>query len=322
MTELHDPGVSLDTLRLDALLSLQASVITRRQALSVGLTGRQVDRLLASGRWQAAHRGVHVAFSGPVPQATRTWAGVLAAGAGAAAALQTAAHLQGLIDDPGPLVRVSVPAERRVEGGSGLRVRRDRNLDRKVHPAALPPRTRLEETVLDLVDDAVTIDAVSGWITRACQRRLTTPDRLAAALAVRTRFTWRREVEAMVADVAEGAESPLELQYLRRVERAHGLPRGLRQARRWGRRTIWVDVDLPEFGTRVELGGRTGHVEEGAFRDRRRDNGATVEGRATLRYGYVEVFGTPCEVAAEVGLVVGARGWSGVPRPCGPQCRL
>ena len=80
----------------------------------------------------------------------------------------------------------------------------------------------------------------------------------------------------MLVDVAEGAQSPLELTYLRDVERAHGLPTGSRQVRVAGRRVIWVDVDYEEYSTRVELDGRLGHQGEGRFRDRRRDNGAVM----------------------------------------------
>ncbi|SEE33058.1 hypothetical protein [Jiangella alba] len=58
-------------------------------------------------------------------------------------------------------------------------------------------------------------------MTAACQRRLTTPQRLADALTRRKKIRWRPMTEAMLADVADGAQSPLELRHLRRVERAH-----------------------------------------------------------------------------------------------------
>ena len=41
-------------------------------------------------------------------------------------------------------------------------------------------------------------------------------------MSARKKIRWRAPLEAMVADVAQGARSPLELEYLRRVERAHG----------------------------------------------------------------------------------------------------
>ncbi len=83
---------------------------------------------------------------------------------------------------------------------------------------------------------------------------------------------------------------------------------------------IWVDVDYETFTTRVELDGRVGHVGEGKFRDRRRDNRAAVSGRAPLRYGFEEVFGDACGVATEVAAVLWQRGWTGRLKPCGPGC--
>lgn len=159
-------------------------------------------------------------------------------------------------------------------------------------------------------------------MTAACQRRTTTPERLAVALARRKKIRWRPMVEAMLTGVAEGAQSPLELRHLRRVERAHGLPTGCRQRRVAGHRVIWIDVDYAEQRVRVELDGRAGHVGEGRFRDHHRDNRATVDGHATLRYGHADVFGNPCGVAAEQARVLRARGWPGRPRSCGPSCRV
>ena len=66
----------------------------------------------------------------------------------------------------------------------------------------------------------------------------------------------------------------------------------------------------------AELGG--GALEE-AFRDRRRDNRATRAGDLALRYGWREVVGALCEVAAEVAEVMHGQGWAGRPRPCGAR---
>lgn len=305
---------------LTTVLERQHHAVTRQQALAAGLTPRSIEGLLSRGQWQPAFRGVHIAFSGPVPFETRAWAGVLVCGAGAAASHSTAAYLDRLADAPGERLHISVPVNRRVDRRDGLAVHLDTNLARKVQPARSPSRTRLEDTVLDLVDRADVLGDVATWVTRACQRRLTTPARLATALVARKKISWRPELEAMLCDVADGAQSPLELRYLHRVERAHGLPAGLRQHRWSGRRVIWVDVDLPSFQVRIELDGRVGHVEEGAFRDRNRDNAGTVHGVATLRYGHLEVFSEPCGVAGQVAHVLQLRGWPGVLRRCGPDC--
>lgn len=127
-------------------------------------------------------------------------------------------------------------------------------------------------------------------------------------------------LESMLSDVTDGAQSPLELRHLRAVERAHGLPRGQRQRRVSGGRVVWVDVDYDRYTLRVELDGRIGHVGEGRFRDRHRDNRATAHGWATLRHGHADLFCDPCAVAAEQGRVLEDRGWKGQPRACGPRC--
>ncbi|SDS25029.1 type IV toxin-antitoxin system AbiEi family antitoxin domain-containing protein [Jiangella sp. DSM 45060] len=308
---------------LDGLMATQHGMISRAQAIACGLSTRRIEWLVTSGRWRRVHTGVFATFTGPLPFEARVWAAVLRAGRGAVASHRTAAFLDGLCDEPGPVVHVTVPADRYVQCKiEGVRVHYAHRLPRTRHPSKSPPRTRLDETVLDLVDIAPHPRDAEGWVTAACQRRLSTPERLADALRRRKKIRWRPMVEAMLGEVVEGAESPLELRHLRRVERAHGLPAGCRQRRVAGRRVIWVDVDYERYRLRVELDGRVGHVGEGRFRDRRRDNRATVDGHATLRYGHADVFGDPCAVAAEQARVLTARGWTGRPRSCGISCRI
>jgi hypothetical protein len=303
------------------LLELQNGVLSIGQAAALGITRSTIRAHLAAHRWQRLHEGVYAAFTGPLSFRTQVWAALLRVGETATASHVTAAHLDGLADEPGSLIHVTVDPARRVRRHlNHIRVHYAFRLASMRHPARLPPRTRIEETVLDLVAEASSVDEVAMWVTRACQRRLTTPERLAEALAVRKKIRWRRAVAAMVADVAEGAQSPLEVEYLRRVERAHGLPVGIRNRRWVDGQTRWSDVDLDEFDMRVELDGRLGHEEEGRLRDRRRDNRSTVAGKVTLRYGHADVFGDPCGVATEVVAVLAARGWSGTPRRCGTAC--
>jgi hypothetical protein len=307
---------------LDDLAIVQHGVISRAQVLAAGVTVDALVWSLRSGRWQRVHAGVYATFTGPLPFEAQVWAAILRAGPGAVASHRTAAFLDGLCDDPGPVIHVTVPADRYVEPRiDGVRVHFAHRLARTRHPAKVPPRTRIEETVLDLVDVAPRPRDAETWVTAACQRRLTTPERLADALGMRKKIRWRPMIEAMLSDVADGAQSPLELRHLHRVERAHGLPTGCRQRRIAGTRVIWIDVDYDEYTLRVELDGRIGHTGEGTFRDRHRDNRATVDGHATLRYGHADVFGNPCGVAAEQARVLRSRGWTGTVRRCAPNCR-
>jgi hypothetical protein len=261
--------------------------------------------------------------SGPIGWLEQAWAAVLAVGPGGALSHRSAGYLDRLVDDAPELIDVCLPRHGwRTPRLAGVLLHCSAHLAGSRHPSRTPPRTRIEHTVLDLVAASATVGDAAGWVLRGCQRRLTTADRLRATLEQRNRMRWRQLVTAMLADVDAGAHSPLELEHLRRVERAHGVPPGQRQARGGGRHVIWIDVAYPEFGLRVELDGRLGHVEDGRFRDRRRDNGGVLNGQATLRYGWAEVFGTPCEVAAEQAQVLAMRGWQGRPRGCGPGCAI
>jgi len=312
---------ALGSSQLDSLLRDQCGVVARRQLLDLGFTDEHIEHQLRSCRWQRLHRGVYATFSGPLSFMVLLWAALLRAGPGAVASHQTAAYLDGLADRPPEVIHLTLGVDHRLKAPiRGVRVHYAHRLPESRHPVKLPPRTRIEETVLDLVDASRDVDEVATWVTRACQRRRSTPGRLAQALANRKKIRWREELKAMVADVEAGALSPLELHYLRRVERAHGLPIGERNRRWEDRRVTWIDVDLPEYCTRVELDGRVGHEDEGRFRDRKRDNRGTVDGSATLRYGHSEVFGDACGVASEVADVISANGWQGTMHKCGPRC--
>jgi hypothetical protein len=305
------------------LLEAQAGIVSAAQLTGSGVSIELAKKRALAGRWQRIHRGVFAVFSGPVNRQAQIWAALLRCGTGATASHVTAAELDGLCERVDERVHVTIPAHRRVRGRyEGIVVHHAHRLGRSRHPTRLPRRTRIEATVLDLVDVSDTAREVEAWIVAACQKRLTTPTRLGGALAERKKITWRGMAEAMLLDVAHGAQSMLELQFLRSVERAHRLPRGDRQRRVAMRRVIWIDVDYEPFRTRVELDGRLGHEGEGQFRDRRRDNRATVGRTWSLRYGHAEVFGDPCAVAAEVSLVLRERGWAGTATACGPYCSL
>jgi very-short-patch-repair endonuclease len=121
----------------------------------------------------------------------------------------------------------------------------------------------------------------------------------------------------VLADVEAGATTPLEQRALRRVFGAHGL--GVRLQYRPGGGNRIVDAAIVEFGILIELDGRVGHVEEGAFRDRVRDNAHVLDGWITLRFGWFDIIADPCAVAAQIAALMRQRGWSGALRRC-PDC--
>jgi len=301
----------------EQIAAAQAGILARRQALAAGVSPDTIKARMTSGRWQRVYPGVLATFSGPVSRSALMRAAVLACGPDAVLSHESAAELTGLIGQDDRLVHVSVPLHRQVRPRPGIVVHRSMYV--RAHPALEPPRTRIEDTVVDLTQSASALESATGWLIRAVGARLTTPARLLEVIHSRTRIRWRREMVTALADAAQGTHSMLELRYLRTVERAHGLPPGTRQHRR-GR---WYDdVDYADFGVTVELDGRAAHPAELAFRDHRRDNAAVLVGSRVLRYGHADVARQPCMIAAEVAAVLRAAGWRGQPRACGPRCQL
>ena len=305
------------------LLGEQHGVLSRAQALRSGLTDKQIVAALRRGHWQRLHTGVFAVFSGEPGRAATLWAAVLRAGPNAVLSHDTAAELHGLAATRATAIHITVPSGQWVTPISGVVLHYSCRVAEVRHPVRTPPQTRIEETVLDLVGAAATLDDALGWIFRACGSRKTTPERLGAALALRPRMRWRTELAGALGLGATGVHSLLEFRYVARVERPHGLPSGSRQrpVQHAGTRQ-YQDVSYDSYGVAVELDGRAAHPAERRWGDIRRDNANAAQGQLTLRYGWADVTGRPCLVAAEVATVLGQRGWTATPRRCGPGCAL
>jgi len=308
---------------LGELLERQSGVIGRQQALRLGLRSDVIDGLLRTGRWQRMRWGVYATFSGQPNRDARLWAVVLRAGPDAILSHRTAAALFGLAADPGQPVHLIVPRDRQPGRIPGVVVHRVDRAAVARHPVLLPPRTRVEETVLDLVATAETQDEAFGWIFRATGQRLTTPERLRTTLATRQKIRWRTQLTQCLDDMANGVSSNLEHRYVLSVERPHGLPAAERQVRivRDGRARYLDNLYRPQLVC-VELDGRAAHPPGERWRDYRRDNVGATDGIITLRYGWSDVSGQPCRVAAQVAAVLTQRGWPDRLRRCGATCAL
>jgi hypothetical protein len=310
--------------RCDAgTLALQRGVLSRPQAVSLGLTSSAIAARLRNGRWQRLHPGVYAAFSGDPPRQALLWAAVLRAGPAAMLSHQTAAELHGLSSEPAPAIHVLVPAGSQIAPISGVALHYSRRVSEARHPVLLPPRARVEEAVLDLAATAGSLDLALGWVFRACGSRRTTAGKLSTAMALRPRMRWRGELSAALSLAATGVHSLLEFRYVDRVERPHRLPPGRRQhaVRRGGRRQ-YQDTEYDCYGVVVELDGQAAHPTGLRWGDIRRDNANAAEGQVTLRYGWPDVTDRPCRVAAEIGATLRQRGWDGVLRRCGRSCEL
>jgi hypothetical protein len=293
-------------------------VVTREQALGLELSRHTLARLVTQHQWQRLTPGLFLTHSGPVSWRSLAWGGVLLGGEGARLGGTAAGFACGLVDDAPDPILLFVPHDVIARRRPHWVFVRERPGTRSARTTGSPPRTLTADTVLDLCESA-SARTVEDLVTRAVQRGLTTPKQMLRSLSGRGRHNRRVLLTELLQDVDEGAESPLELRYLRDVERAHGLPRGARQ-RPSADRPALRDVLYERYAFVVELDGRKGHEGEGKFRDMRRDNAALLANLSTVRYGFGDVAGSPCEVGWEVAQLLMRRGWEGPFTPC-RRCR-
>jgi hypothetical protein len=303
------------------ILDAQRGVVAKAEARQAGLSVKAVRHRLTSGRWRRVRRGVYATFTGQIPREARLWAAIRRVGPGAMLSHETAAEVHGMLDKPSAKIHISVPHRRRPAQKRpihGVVIHRSDQSRAQHLPPWVLPRTRIEDTVLDLVASARGFDEAYGWVARAMARQLVSKDRLRAALAERSRIRWRAWLTDALADAGDGVQSPLELRYIRDVERAHGLPRAQRQARREiAGKVHYKDNWYPEFRVCVEIDGPAYHQNEQVGRDRRRDNlNLAEDDTRTFRFGPVEVTELACQSAAMVAATLRRNGWQGTPRRC------
>jgi hypothetical protein len=312
------------------LISFQRGILARWQVSDCAADMAAIDLLLRNGRWQTLYRGVYAAHTGEPPREGILWAAVRRCGPAAALSHFTAAELDGLVSRRSDAVHVTIPPHLRVRlsdreftrGLPRIVVHRSARLTAAMHPARIPPRTRIEETVLDLAEMAENLEAVFSCVSGACNGRLLTPAQIRVAVTRRAKMRWRSDILLALEEISDGVSSTLEVGYLRKVERPHGLPKAERQVRKKrGETSAYLDNLYEEFGVGVELDGLAAHPAEARWQDIHRDNYFARSGIITLRYNWADVTLRPCHVAAEISQVLRQRGWPGPARRCGPSCR-
>lgn len=265
--------------------------MSRPQALR-HVTDDAIRWFLGSGRWQRIVPGVYATHRGPVSWEMRAHASVLYCGSGAALAKESAGWMHGFIRKPPQVITVAIPHGRKVRRVPGMRVIRHRVLvPAVVRGLAI---TAPAPTVLDCCANQLLGEKdVIALVAEAIRCEAVTEEVLADALRNCARHPHRRIITLAIGDVAEGAESALEVLAVRDVIRAHGLPEMTIQAPGDGGR-LRRDLENEEFGVIFELDGRIGHEGAGRIADLRRDRKAASSGRVTLRAGWVDAAIDPC----------------------------
>jgi very-short-patch-repair endonuclease len=297
----------------------QDGVVARRQLTEAGCADHDVRRLVRRRDLSPLLPGVYVGHTGEPTWHQRAWAAVLYAEPAAlwgASALRAAGSQRHQTER---VVHVAIDWTRRVRHQPGVRVHRVLDLEPRALWHVGPPRMRTEEALVDLASHADDEVSAIALLADAVQARHTTPPRLRSALAGRRRVARRGLLDGILEDITAGTHSVLEHRYLTAVERAHGLPRGERQAR-VGELTARHDVVYTEATVVVELDGRLYHsVSADRFADLERDTASLLAGHVPVRLGWPQVVDDPCGTARRLAALLSARGWAGELRRC-PRC--
>lgn len=314
-----------DAAGIRSLLILQSGVITRRQLGARGATQGDLQRFVRRGALHRRAPGVYVTHNGPLTPLQRAWCSCLRLGR-AALADESALEMSRAVDGSRltfPLV-IAIPAHRSPPPCDGATVRRVAGIERAVAWNAGPPRMYPHLAALRVASRAPTESAMVGTLADAVNWRTTRVDRMITALDQLPTLPRRLLISDVLADLSTGASSVLEREYLRRVERAHGLPTGQRQApRRTAGGVEFRDVTYDEYGLVVELDGRAFHTGKRAWdNDHQRDLDELVAGRRCARLGWQQVLGTSCVTTSQLVRLLHSRGWEGRPHACGPGCPL
>lgn len=310
----------MDRKSLAEISARERLVLSRDELLSVGVSTATIARRVKDGEWGRMLPSVYF-ISSDTPDFEQKAAAAMKWAGDRVAILRgnSAAFLHGLHSVPPPALELLVPHDSSIRSaGDRIRVTRTRRMP---EPQGTPPRTSLEQTAVDLIHDAPTQSDVIDIVIKAIQKRMNIP-RFTKAVEGRKHLRYRSFVLAMLAITDLGVESHLELEYLREVERRHGLPASVGQKRervrgRWIRSDRW----LKRFAIRIELDGELAHPGRPTDADVMRDNDVRlVIGEITLRYRWPQVNNDPCLVAAQVARAMQLHGWTGAPKSCSGTC--
>jgi hypothetical protein len=317
---------------LEDLLDLQDGVVARRQALDLpGESDATIRRRLRRREWVTLHPGVYLNHTGVPSWRQRAWAAVLYA----APAVLAGESAPRAADGPGrrshddsASIQVAIAHDRDVRGQPGIRIERREAFADMAQMNTSPPRLRIEHAAIDAAANAPNELAAIGVLSDVVRSRRTTAARLLEAALARKRLRYRHLILAVLTDAADGASSVLEVEYVRRVERPHGLPKASRQVRELTGGTVrpgsayivYRDGELPGLSRYLELDGRIGHTSTpDRDADFERDLDAALTDRDTLRLGWGQVFVRSCTTAAKLAVLFHRDGWSGPFLRC-PRC--
>ena len=289
------PSTRIDRDALARTLDHQLYVITREQAVTVGVTRHALrHRLRSGGPWQGLLPGVYLATTGTPTPIQQEMAAMLYAGpdsvvTGLAAVRQH--HIRGPVTE---LVDVLVPASRRRRDADFVRLHRTTHLPTRVWQLgplryALPARA-----VADAVRDLTSLRDVRAMVADAVQRSHCRVPDLSTELNAGPSVGSKLFREALT-DVADGIRSAAEGDLKDLLTKA-GLPMPLFNASIYDGDGTFIarpDAWWPERGVAVEVDSHEWHLSP-------HDHTRTLERQRRMgKHGIVVLPFTPREIRTQ-----------------------
>jgi very-short-patch-repair endonuclease len=257
----------------------QRGLITVAQLRACGISHSSIEKAVRSGRLHRLHQGVYAVGHRALVREDHWLAAVLACGADAVLSHRCAATGWGIRDGVGPLIDVTIRSGGRRR--PGITIHRCRLEPYELARHLDIPITSPARTMVDLAHELEDPDDVA-WALRELQfRRLF--DRTAVELSNRRRPN--AVLTRLLADLPQ-VRSRLELAFLSRVVRRHGLPEPECQAAVEG---FHVDFLWPNARLVVETDGSEHDFPSMRATDTARDAILQGAGHHVLRYRWSDV---------------------------------
>jgi len=294
---------------VERLARNQHGVVTRAEAIDLGVSMKAQRRQLASGAWRLL-LGCLV-----VPATPRN------ADATVAAALQSRLGAQSVVTGPTALrlhgaeladrqLIAWCPPDRQPRIAASVRILRD-DVTRSV---ATEHGLRLASTIDALLDTLITVDVARAGelLDRALQLRWVTHQEWADAVPARLgrgRIGAKR-LRELTLRIAEGTHSDGERRMAHLLRRAGvtGWVANFVVCTASGIPKAELDFAFPDLRICIEVDGRAAHSGAKAFdRDRRRQNDLALDGWLVLRFTWAQIVNEPEWVSGQIRLAIANR---------------
>ena len=294
------PSTRLDQDALNRILGEQLDLITRRQALSAGLTGHALThRLRSGGPWRRLLPGVYLAATGTPTPLQQEMAALLYAGKNSLVTGPAALRCHYIGTNVPDLIDVLVPAARQRQDTEFVRLHRTTRMPERTWergPIRYVPAAR---AVADTARGLTSLREVRAVVADAVQRRACQVRELAAELSEGPN-AGSALFRAALADVADGIRSVAEADLKDLLVKAR-IPMPLFNPALYGRDGTFIarpDAWWPELGIAIEVDSREWHLSP-------EDHARTLaRGRRMGKYQIVVLRFTPNQIRSDPASVI------------------